>query len=163
MSAAVCAAMTLHMCTETGNRGDRRGQYARYNEELIARHVSGRLKVAPRTYRRRRAVSICASPPFSCITDSRNCLTGPTAATDSTSSLIPYFILKLHPGCREEDMAELAAKTRALNPPSRTGPGLPRPPLMTLATEIYYTGYHPYTGTRIYGHYHPVQKQAQRK
>ena len=57
--------------------------------------------------------------------------------------LIPYFISS-HPACRETDMAELAAITKKLNfHLEQVQDFTPTP--MTLASEIYYTGYHPYT------------------
>ncbi len=34
---------------------------------------------------------------------------------------------------------------------------------MTLATEIYYSGYHPYTGQKVYTAVRPEDKLAQRK
>ena len=75
--------------------------------------------------------------------------------------LIPYFISS-HPGCHEEDMAELAVTTRNLNfHLEQVQDFTPTP--MTVATEIYYTGYHPYTGERIFTAISPEEKNAQRK
>ena len=75
--------------------------------------------------------------------------------------LIPYFISS-HPGCREEDMAELAAITKKLNfHLEQVQDFTPTP--MTLSTEIYYTGYHPYTGEKIYTARNQNEKLAQRQ
>jgi len=37
------------------------------------------------------------------------------------------------------------------------------PTPMTLATEIYYSGYHPYTMEKVYTARNPVEKQSQRQ
>ena len=74
--------------------------------------------------------------------------------------LIPYFISS-HPGCREEDMAELAAITKELDfHLEQVQDFTPTP--MTVATEIYYTGYHPYTGEKVYTARTEKEKLAQR-
>ena len=75
--------------------------------------------------------------------------------------LIPYFISS-HPGCHEVDMAELAAETKALDLHLEQVQDFTPTP-MTLSTEIYYTGIHPYTGEKIYTATRPEEKQAQRK
>ena len=75
--------------------------------------------------------------------------------------LIPYFISS-HPGCTETDMAELAAETKQLNfHLEQVQDFTPTP--MTVATEIYYTGYHPYTGEKIFTATTPEEKLAQRR
>ena len=62
--------------------------------------------------------------------------------------LIPYFISS-HPGCTELDMAELAVITKGLHfQLEQVQDFTPTP--MTLATEMYYTGYHPYTLEKVY-------------
>ncbi len=59
-------------------------------------------------------------------------------------------------------MAELAVTTRNLNfHLEQVQDFTPTP--MTVATEIYYTGYHPYTGERIFTAISPEEKNAQRK
>ena len=75
--------------------------------------------------------------------------------------LIPYFISS-HPGSDVEAMAELAAKTKALNfKLEQIQDFTPTP--MTLATVIYYSGYHPYTLKKVYTAKSQEQKLAQRK
>jgi radical SAM superfamily enzyme YgiQ (UPF0313 family) len=57
--------------------------------------------------------------------------------------LIPYFISS-HPGCEEEDMANLAAETKEMGfQLEQVQDFTPTP--MTVAEVIYYTGLHPYT------------------
>jgi radical SAM superfamily enzyme YgiQ (UPF0313 family) len=61
--------------------------------------------------------------------------------------IIPYFISS-HPGCTPEDMAKLAAKTKALGYKLEQVQDFTPTP-MTVATEIYYSGYHPYTLKKV--------------
>ena len=57
--------------------------------------------------------------------------------------LIPYFISS-HPGCEEEDMANLAAETKDMGfQLEQVQDFTPTP--MTVAEVIYYSGVHPYT------------------
>jgi len=75
--------------------------------------------------------------------------------------LIPYFISS-HPGSKVEDMADLAAKMKERNfKLEQVQDFTPTP--MTLATVIYYTGYHPYTLEKVYTAKTAEQKLAQRK
>ena len=75
--------------------------------------------------------------------------------------LIPYFISS-HPGCTECDMAELACKTKKLNfHLEQVQDFTPTP--MTMSTEMYYTGYNPYTLNPIYTAHSKEDKLAQRK
>ena len=75
--------------------------------------------------------------------------------------LIPYFISS-HPGCKEVDMAELAVLTKEMCfHLEQVQDFTPTP--MTLATEIFYTGYHPYTLEKVYTARTKEQKLAQRQ
>ena len=75
--------------------------------------------------------------------------------------LIPYFISS-HPGCTEADMANLAIQTKKLHfQLEQVQDFTPTP--MTLATEMYYTGYHPYTLEKVYTARTKEQKLAQRQ
>ncbi|MDO5663758.1 MAG: YgiQ family radical SAM protein [Bacteroidia bacterium] len=131
-----------------------------YTKELIVKHVSGRLKVAPehtsdKTLNVMRKSSFSQFYQFKKIFDSEN------KKHNLNQQLIPYFISS-HPGCTEEDMAELAAITKNLNfKLEQIQDFTPSP--MTLATEIYYTGYHPYTLEKVYTAKSPSQKESQRQ
>ena len=75
--------------------------------------------------------------------------------------LIPYFISS-HPGSKNEDMAELAALTKSLDfKLEQVQDFTPTP--MTLATEIYYSGYHPYTLEPVFTAKSKDEKLEQRK
>lgn len=73
--------------------------------------------------------------------------------------IVPYFISS-HPGCQLEDMAELAAITRDLNfKLEQVQDFTPTP--MTLATTIYYTGYHPYSLKKLPSPQTDIEKKQQ--
>ena len=131
-----------------------------YTEELITKHVSGRLKVAPEhtqdeVLRQMRKPSFRLFEQFKKLFDRINQKAG------LNQQLIPYFISS-HPGCTEMDMAELAVITKGLHfHLEQVQDFTPTP--MTLATEMYYTGYHPYTLEKIYTARTKEQKLAQRQ
>ncbi len=133
---------------------------ARYNEELITRHVSGRLKVAPE-HTEDGVLSIMRKPSFALFSEFKDVFDRTNARAGLRQQLIPYFISS-HPGCREIDMAELAVKTKALDfKLEQVQDFTPTP--MTVASEIYYSGIHPYTLKEIYTAVRPEDKLAQRK
>ena len=132
----------------------------RYNEELIRNHVSGRLKVAPE-HTEDSVLQIMRKPSFDFFYKFKEIFDRVNEREGLRQQLIPYFISS-HPGCREIDMAQLAVKTKELNfHLEQVQDFTPTP--MTVATEIYYSGYHPYTGEKIFTAVRPEEKLAQRK
>lgn len=132
----------------------------RYNEELITSHVSGRLKVAPE-HTCDHVLEIMRKPSFDLYYDFKRIFDRINKEHSLKQQLIPYFISS-HPGCREVDMAELAVETKNLNMHLEQVQDFTPTP-MTLATEIYYTGIHPYTGERIFTATSAQEKLAQRR
>ena len=131
-----------------------------YARELIAHHVSGRLKIAPE-HTSDGTLNVMRKPSFGQFYQFKRIFDEVNAKNNLNQQLIPYFISS-HPGCTEEDMAELAAITKNLNfKLEQIQDFTPSP--MTLATEIYYTGYHPYTLERVYTAKTAAQKNAQRQ
>ena len=133
---------------------------AKYNEELIINHVSGRLKVAPE-HTCDHVLEIMRKPSFSLYYDFKKIFDRVNRVGGLNQQLIPYFISS-HPGCREVDMAELAVETKNLNLHLEQVQDFTPTP-MTLSTEIYYTGFHPYTGERVFTATTRDEKLAQRK
>ncbi len=132
----------------------------RYNEELIARHVSGRLKVAPE-HTEDAVLDVMRKPSFSLFHRFKEIFDKVNRKHGLKQQLIPYFISS-HPGCHESDMANLAVKTKELDfHLEQVQDFTPTP--MTLATEIYYTGYHPYTLERVYTARTKEEKESQRQ
>lgn len=132
----------------------------RYNKELIKNHVSGRLKVAPE-HTVGHVLDTMRKPSFALFYDFKKIFDDVNAKEGLRQQLIPYFISS-HPACREVDMAELAVETKNLNMHLEQVQDFTPTP-MTLATEIYYTGIHPYTGEKVYTARTPQEKQAQRQ
>lgn len=131
-----------------------------YCEELIAHHVSGRLKVAPE-HTEPHVVHLMRKPEFTLFYKFRDIFDAVNRKHGLRQQLIPYFISS-HPGCREADMAQLAATTRQLNMHLEQVQDFTPTP-MTLSTEIYYTGIHPYTGEKVYCATDSKAKEAQRQ
>ena len=131
-----------------------------YAEELVARHVSGRLKVAPE-HTSDEVLRYMRKPSFE-LFYSFNTLFGKINRREGLpQQLIPYFISS-HPGCTEEAMAELAVATKHLHfHLEQVQDFTPTP--MTLATEMYYTSIDPYSGERVYTARTAEQKLNQRK
>ncbi|MDE6513686.1 MAG: YgiQ family radical SAM protein [Muribaculaceae bacterium] len=130
-----------------------------YVDELIANHVSGRLKVAPE-HTEPHVLDLMRKPSFDLFYKFRDLFENINRRHGLRQQLIPYFISS-HPGCREADMAQLAATTRRLDMHLEQVQDFTPTP-MTLSTEIYYTGYHPYTGKKVYCATDPKAKEAQR-
>jgi uncharacterized radical SAM protein YgiQ len=132
----------------------------KYTQELIQNHVSGRLKVAPE-HTSHNVLSVMRKASFKQFLQFKRLFDEINQKHNLNQQLIPYFISS-HPGCTEEDMAELAATTKDLNfRLEQVQDFTPSP--MTLATEIYYTGYHPYTLERVFTAKTKEQKTAQRQ
>lgn len=132
----------------------------KYNEELIEKHVSGRLKVAPE-HTEDSVLNLMRKPSFNLFYDFKKIFDGVNRKCGMRQQLIPYFISS-HPGCTETDMAELAVKTKELDMHLEQVQDFTPTP-MTLATEIYYTGIHPYTGEKVFCATRPEEKLAQRQ
>ena len=131
-----------------------------YIKELILKHVSGRLKVAPE--HTSDAVLKCMRKPsfelFKRFTETFDRL---NQKYELRQQLIPYFISS-HPACTEQDMVELAIQTKQLNfRLEQVQDFTPTP--MTVSSEIYYTGVHPYTLEKVYTARTPKEKENQRK
>lgn len=118
-----------------------------YMEQLVTRHVSGRLKVAPE-HTADDTLKIMRKPSFKHFHDFKKKYDAVNKKNNLNQPLIPYFISS-HPGCKEEDMANLAAETKDMGfMLEQVQDFTPTP--MTVATVIYYSGYHPYTMQRMY-------------
>ena len=132
----------------------------KYIYELIVNHVSGRLKVAPE-HTNDEVLNLMRKPSFSLFEKFVHIFDRINKQENLNQQLVPYFISS-HPGCKQEHMAELAAKTRNLNfKLEQVQDFTPTP--MTLATEMYYTGINPYTLEKVYVAKSAEQKLEQRK
>jgi uncharacterized radical SAM protein YgiQ len=134
--------------------------HAEYTKELITKHVSGRLKIAPE-HTSDRVLKLMRKPNFSFFHQFKQQFDKINKEQGLNQQLIPYFISS-HPACQVEDMADLAVETKKMNfKLEQVQDFTPTP--MTLATEIYYSGYHPYTLEKVYTAKSKEEKLDQRK
>jgi len=118
-----------------------------YTRELITKHVSGRLKIAPE-HSSEKVLKLMRKPGFEYFQQFKEQFDNINREKGLNQQLIPYFISS-HPACEPEDMADLAIRTKKMNfKLEQVQDFTPTP--MTLATEIYYSGYHPYTLEQVY-------------
>jgi uncharacterized radical SAM protein YgiQ len=113
-----------------------------YTEELMTKHVSGRLKVAPE-HTSDPVLKLMRKPSFAYFHKFKKTFDKINLKKKLNLQLIPYFISS-HPACELEDMANLAAETKDMGFQLEQVQGFTPTP-MTVATVIYYSGYHPYT------------------
>tara|TARA_R110002050_G_scaffold57866_3_gene130155 strand:- start:460 stop:2412 length:1953 start_codon:yes stop_codon:yes gene_type:complete len=117
-----------------------------YTEEVMTKHVSGRLKVAPE-HTSDPVLKLMRKPSFSYFHKFKERFDKINIAKGLKLQLIPYFISN-HPACEVEDMANLAAETKDMGFQLEQVQGFTPTP-MTVATVIYYSGYHPYTLKKV--------------
>lgn len=130
-----------------------------YAKELILHHVSGRLKVAPE-HTSDAVLQLMRKPSFNLFYDFKRIFDQLNSQYHLRQQIIPYFISS-HPGCTTADMAELAVKTKALDfHLEQVQDFTPTP--MTISTEMWYTGYDPYTMQPVFSAKTPREKLAQR-
>ena len=130
-----------------------------YTRELITRHVSGRLKVAPE-HTSDRVLYLMRKPSFQQFYDFKRIFDRINREEGLNQQIIPYFISS-HPGCTEGDMAELAQITRKMGYRLEQVQDFTPTP-MTVSTEMFYTGYNPYTLEPVFTAHTQQEKLAQR-
>ena len=131
-----------------------------YLREVIKYHVSGRLKVAPE-HSSDEVLKFMRKPSFKLFEELNREFIKINKEENLNQQLIPYFISS-HPGSKSEDMANLAIQTKDMNfRLEQVQDFTPTP--MTLATVVYYSGYHPYTMEEIYTAKNRDAKEKQRQ
>jgi uncharacterized radical SAM protein YgiQ len=137
------------------------GRYeAEYLEELIKNHISGRLKVAPE-HTSPTVLSLMRKVPFEIFRKLKRRFDNIKSKQDLKYELIPYFISG-HPGCTDADMKDLAAEVKSLGiKPEQVQDFTPTP--MTLSTLMYYTGFDPYSGKKVYVARNIEEKRRQKE
>lgn len=113
-----------------------------YMEQVLTKHVSGRLKVAPE-HTSDETLKVMRKPSFKHFHKFKEKFDAIDKKHSLNQQLIPYFISS-HPGSKEADMANLAVETKSMGFELEQVQGFTPTP-MTVATVIYYSGYHPYT------------------
>ena len=129
-----------------------------YGRELITKHVSGRLKVAPE-HTSDNVLKIMRKPTWGQYERFHRFFEQVNMEAGLHQQLIPYFISS-HPGCTNEDMQQLAARCKQLHyRPEQVQDFTPTP--MTLATTMFYTGLNPHTMEKVYVAKTKEEKQKQ--
>ncbi len=137
-----------------------KASHERYVDELVEHHVSGRLKVAPE-HTSDDVLRVMRKPSFKYFHRFKEKFDAAKKKFGKPQmQIIPYFISS-HPGSKPEDMANLAVETKALGfKLEQVQDFTPTP--MTVATEIYATGVHPYDQKPVCVARTPEEKQEQR-
>jgi len=118
-----------------------------YMHQLLDKHVSGRLKVAPE-HTSENTLKMMRKPSFKYFHSFKKQFDKINEELEKKLQLIPYFISS-HPDSHLEDMANLAAETKDMGfRLEQVQDFTPTP--MTVATVSYYSGYHPYTLEKVY-------------
>lgn len=131
-----------------------------YLRKVVKHYVSGRLKVAPE-HSSDEVLKFMRKPPFRQFEELNRIFKQINREEKLNQQLVPYFISS-HPGCKAEDMADLAIKTKNMNfRLEQVQDFTPTP--MTLSTVIYYSGYNPYTMEPVYTARNKSAKEQQRQ
>ncbi len=139
---------------------DKRFGLTDYTRNLVKNHVSGRLKVAPE-HTSDHILKIMRKPSFKLFHQFKQTFDKLNSEEGLKQQIIPYFISS-HPGSDLNDMAHLACETRELGFHLEQVQDFTPTPL-TLASAIYYSGIHPYTGEQVYTARSKQEKEDQRK
>jgi uncharacterized radical SAM protein YgiQ len=118
-----------------------------YLKALCARHISGRLKVAPE-HSEERVLNLMNKPPFEIYEKFAERFNKVNASLRKKQYLVNYFI-SAHPGCGLKETLELSLKLakRGIHP-EQIQDYTPLP--MTVSGCMYYTGKDPFTGREVY-------------
>jgi len=130
-----------------------------YLKELILRHTSGRLKVAPE-HTEDNVLYYMAKPSFRLFVKLRHEFDKITAKAGMKTGIVPYFISS-HPGCTRKDMENLSRN------PALKGIWMDQvqdfmPTPMTTSSVMFYTGLDPRTMKPVFVERDPERKKAQK-
>ncbi|MDO4628941.1 MAG: DUF3362 domain-containing protein, partial [Planctomycetia bacterium] len=134
-------------------------EYTEFMRELVAHHVGGHLSVAPEH------VSSCVLSTMHKpeIEEFDKFVTDFDDMTDELEKnfyTVPYFIAS-HPGCRLEEMVELAEYMKMYGyQPEQVQDFYPTP--FSVATCMYYSGLDPFTGEKVYSAHGDRERKMQR-
>lgn len=130
-----------------------------YFEELVLKHTSGRLKVAPE-HTEDKVLGYMAKPSFRLFERLRVEFDKLNRRHGTHTELVPYFISS-HPGCTRHDMENLA------NNPALKGIWMEQvqdfmPTPMTTSSVMFYSGLDPRTMKPVFVERDPERKRAQK-
>lgn len=120
---------------------------SKYLHQIVNKHVSGRLKVAPE-HTDAEVLKLMRKPEFDKFIEFLDRFNQENRKCGKNQQLIPYLIGS-HPGCTVEKMAELSRLTQKLHLlTDQVQDFTPTP--MTFSTAMYYLGYNPYDGKKVH-------------
>ena len=130
-----------------------------YFKELVLRHTSGRLKVAPE-HTEDGVLYYMAKPSFNLFVRLRREFEKITYQAGMKTGIVPYFISS-HPGCTMKDMEKLSRN------PALKGIWMDQvqdfmPTPMTTSSVMFYTGLDPRTMKPVFVERDPERKKAQK-
>ena len=130
-----------------------------YFKELVLRHTSGRLKVAPE-HTEDGVLYYMAKPSFNLFVRLRREFEKITSQAGMKTGIVPYFISS-HPGCTMKDMEKLSRN------PALKGIWMDQvqdfmPTPMTTSSVMFYTGLDPRTMKPVFVERDPERKKAQK-
>lgn len=131
-----------------------------YFKQVVMYHTSGRLKVAPE-HTSDHVLALMRKPSFGLFRETKRRFDEICKQAGLRYQLIPYFISS-HPGCRLEDMAQLALDMKQMGYRLEQIQDFTPTP-MTLSTEMYYTGIDPATMKPVYVATTAADKADQRR
>ena len=127
--------------------------------QLVERHVSGQLKVAPE-HCSDGALSMMGKPPVAVFEKFKGTYFSLCKAAGLEQYLVPY-LMSSHPGATMQDAVEMALWLKKWGySPEQVQDFYPTPG--TISTVMYYTGIHPMTGKPVYVTTDYHEKQLQR-
>jgi uncharacterized radical SAM protein YgiQ len=133
---------------------------ADYFSALLAKHISGWLKVAPE-HTEAHVLQTMRKPSFKLFETLKAAFDRENKRLNLRAQLIPYFI-SAHPGCTEKDMRALAGKMAALHvQPEQVQDFTPTP--LTHASAIFYSGIDPTSGETVYVARRAAEKLRQKE
>lgn len=156
--AFVSSGIRYDLLVDSYNKKADKEDLENYMDNLVENHVAGRLKVAPE-HTSDETLKVMRKPSFKHFHEFKKRFDRLNKKHNKEQPLIPYFISS-HPGCEEEDMANLACETKDMGFELEQVQGFTPTP-MTIATVIYYAGVHPYTLKPVYTAKTRDEKQQQ--
>ena len=138
---------------------DRENGLTDYFREVVRHHVSGRLKVAPE-HTQTKVLNKMRKPPFDRFLAFNKKFQQLNREAGLHQQLVPYFI-SAHPACTLDDMKALHKATEGQHLHIEQVQDFTPTP-MTYSTAMYFLGYDPYTGEKVFSAKSKGEKDKQK-
>ena len=138
---------------------DRENGLADYFREVVRHHVSGRLKVAPE-HTQTKVLNKMRKPSFDRFLAFNKKFQQLNREAGLHQQLVPYFI-SAHPACTLDDMKALHKATEGQHLHIEQVQDFTPTP-MTYSTAMYFLGYDPYTGEKVFSAKSKGEKDKQK-